>query len=359
MLPAREAARPSEPKAAGCGAAGCFGAAGAVAAGGGGGGGVRAGGAAVGGGGGVGRAGAAAGGGGGGGCFAAGGGAAAGGGGAGRGAAAGGGGGGGGAGRGAAAGGGGGAGAGRGGAAAGGGRWRRRRCWSLGRGGRRRSARRWPLGPTVRASLFLGLGNDQRCGLRMRCGGRKLRYRQRCCGKQHDAKVCHDVLGPRKNPGSNEFALIDALDDSQQVIIRPECGCLQMARRNLFHQANGLRGPLFIACSDDGLNAGPVRLPYRSPDWARVDHSARAPAVRLASCPAAPAVAEAGLVRASVAAPPGEGSPGAASGGGSVGCPGVAGGISGGSIGITSRPCGFRRCPAACRSRRLRPSSHS
>ncbi len=190
------------------------------------------------------------------------------------------------------------------------GRWRRRRrrrC--LGGGGRwsggRRRARRWPLGPAVRASLFLGLGDDQRCGLRMRCGGRELRYRQRCCGKQHDAKVCHDVLGPRKNPGSNEFGFIDALDDSQQVIIRPECGCLQMARRNLFHRANRLHGPLFIACSDDGLNAGPRRFPYRSLDSAFVDHSVRAPAVHPASCLAAPPVAEAGPVRAPAAAPPG------------------------------------------------------
>jgi hypothetical protein len=67
------------------------------------------------------------------------------------------------------------------------------------RGGRRRSARRWPLGFAVRAYLFLGLGHDERCGLRMRCGGRELRYRQSRCGKQHDAKVCHDVLGPREN----------------------------------------------------------------------------------------------------------------------------------------------------------------
>ena len=45
----------------------------------------------------------------------------------------------------------------------------------------------------------------------------------------------------------------------------------------------------------------------------------------------------------------GRGFPGGPSGGGSVGCPGVAGGISGGSIGITSRPCGCRRSRDACR----------
>ena len=138
---------------------------------------------------------------------------------------------------------------------------RRRRRWCLGRGGRRRSARRWPLGFAVRAYLFLGLRHDERCGLRMRCGGRELRYRQSSCGKQHDAKVCHDVLGPRKKPGSNEFAFIDVLDDSQQVIIRPDCGRLQMARWFLFHRRNGLHAPLFIACSDRGFNdwSRPVR----------------------------------------------------------------------------------------------------
>ena len=134
--------------------------------------------------------------------------------------------------------------------------WRRRRRWCLGCGGRRRSARRWPPGFAVRAYLFLGLGHDERCGLRMRCGGRELRYRQSRCGKQHDAKVCHDVLGPRKTPGSNEFAFIGILDDSQRVIIRPDCGRLQMARWFLFHRRNGLHVPLFIACSDRGFNAG-------------------------------------------------------------------------------------------------------
>ena len=255
------------------------------------------------------------------------------------------GGGGGGAGRGAAAGGGGGGGgAGRGGAA---GRWwRRRRCgtrrcsgrrrrrrWCLGRGSRRRSARRWPLRFAVRAYLFLGLRHDERCGLRMRCGGRELRYRQSGGGKQHDAKVCHDVLGPRKRPGSNEFAFIDVLDDSQRVIIRPDCGRLQMARWFLFHRRNGLHAPLFIACSDRGLKRSrPVAqsvagLGVRGPFGPRTGNSSGVLPGSSCGCGGWPGSRTGGGTS-------GRGLPGGSSRGGSVGCPGVAGGISGGSIGI-------------------------
>ena len=121
------------------------------------------------------------------------------------GAAAGGGGGGAGRGGGAAAGGGGGGAAGRGGAAAGGG----------GGGGAWVSARQpaaaRPSGlPSWRRgdAIFLGLRHDKRRGLRMRCGGRELRRRQSSRGEQKDAKVCHDVLGPRNRPDSNGVALI-------------------------------------------------------------------------------------------------------------------------------------------------------
>ncbi len=58
------------------------------------------------------------------------------------------------------------------------------------------------------AAIFPGLRHDERCGLRMRCGGRELRRRQSGRGEQQDAKVCHDVLGPRNRPDSNGTALI-------------------------------------------------------------------------------------------------------------------------------------------------------
>jgi hypothetical protein len=41
--------------------------------------------------------------------------------------------------------------------------------------------------------------------------GPELRYRQSSCGKQHDAKVCHDVLGPRKKAGSNGMAFTERM----------------------------------------------------------------------------------------------------------------------------------------------------
>jgi hypothetical protein len=52
---------------------------------------------------------------------------------------------------------------------------------------------------SVRTELFLCLRDDERRGLRMRCGGRELRHRQSGRGEQHDAKVCHDVVGPWEN----------------------------------------------------------------------------------------------------------------------------------------------------------------
>ena len=67
--------------------------------------------------------------------------------------------------------------------------------------------------------------------------------------------------------------------------------------------------------------------------WGR---SARVSVTHPASCPATPAVVAVGRVRVIGGGTSGRGLPGGLSCGGSVGCPGVAGGISGGSIGITS-----------------------
>ena len=55
------------------------------------------------------------------------------------------------------------------------------------------------------AAIFLGLRHDERRGLRMRCRGRELSRRQGGRGEQQDAKVCHDILGPRNRPDSNEW----------------------------------------------------------------------------------------------------------------------------------------------------------
>ena len=82
-------------------------------------------------------------------------------------------------------------------------RSRRLRC-----GSRRRRTLRRRLLLGARGALFPGLRHDERCGLRMRCGGRELRRRQGSRGEQQDAKVCHDVLGPRNRPDSNGTAFI-------------------------------------------------------------------------------------------------------------------------------------------------------
>ena len=100
-----------------------------------------------------------------------------------------------------------------------------------------------------------------------------------------------------------------------------------MARRNLFHQANGLHGPLFIACSDDGLNAGPHSAPVsvaglgaRGPFGPRTGSSSGVLPGNSCGCGGWPGSRIGGGTS-------GRGLPGGASGGGSVGCPGVAGGI--------------------------------
>ena len=222
---------------------------------------MRAGGAAVGGGG-AGRAGAAAGGGGGGGVGRGGGAAAGGGGGgAGRGAAAGGGGGG--AGRGgAAAGGGGGGGAGRGGAAAGGGGAAGALGAAAGGGAPGVGLLGLPSGPTSSLAWATTSGADCACDVEVAsCATVKA-----VVASSTMRRFVMMSLVPGKRPGSNGIVFIGVLDASQRVIIRPDCGRLQMARWFLFHRHNGLHVPLFIACSDGGLTAGRARSSDRSRD---------------------------------------------------------------------------------------------
>ena len=73
----------------------------------------------------------------------------------------------------------------------------------------------------------------------------------------------------------------------------------------LFRWRNGLNAQLFIAHSGDASNSELKisLMPGRSLDWGWRAHSARAPAVRQASCPAIPAAAMARRVHASAAAP--------------------------------------------------------
>ena len=82
-------------------------------------------------------------------------------------------------------------------------RWRgSRRC-----GGRRRRTRRWRplrrlLGLSVGTKLLPGLRHDQRRGLRVRWSRGQLQRRESRRGKQQESKFCHDGLGPRKILGN-------------------------------------------------------------------------------------------------------------------------------------------------------------
>ena len=92
----------------------------------------------------------------------------------------------------------------------------------------------------------------------------------------------------------------------ERLIIRPDCGGLQMVGWFLFHRRNGLHASLFIARSGEAF-IRPSRIGGRiGRAWGR---SARVSATHPASCPATPAVVAAGRVHGSVAAPPGEDCP--------------------------------------------------
>jgi hypothetical protein len=118
----------------------------------------------------------------------------------------------------------------------------------------------------------------------------------------------------------------------ERLIIRPDCGGLQMVGRFLFHWRNGLHSTLFIARSGDGVHpaalsvAGFGVVGLFGP---RVGNSSGVLPGNSCGCDGSPGSRTGGGIS-------GLGLPGGFSSGGSVGCPGVAGGISGGSIGITS-----------------------
>ena len=136
----------------------------------------------------------------------------------------------------------------------------------------------------------------------MRCGGRELRCRQGSRGEQQDAKVFHDVLGPRNRPDGNGTAFHWHVSWSiERLIIRPDCGGLQMVGWFLFHRRNGLHASLFIARSDGAF----IWSSDRWRDWECWGRSARVSVTRPASCPATPAVVVADRVHGGVVAPPG------------------------------------------------------
>jgi hypothetical protein len=130
------------------------------------------------------------------------------------------------------------------------GRWRRRRCCGLGRSrdGRRRARRRLRrcllLGLSVGTKFFLGLGHDQRRGLRVRWRSNQLHRRKSGRGKQQEAKVCHDGWDPRGNLGDK----VRRSTNKQAGLWRPSTADLY-----LFVNRQGPGAPLFITHSGAGL----------------------------------------------------------------------------------------------------------
>jgi hypothetical protein len=68
-------------------------------------------------------------------------------------------------------------------------------------------------GLSVGTKLFLGLGHNQRRGLGVRWRGYQLHRRQSGRGKQHETKVCHDGLDPRKIPGNKAWQQALAINE--------------------------------------------------------------------------------------------------------------------------------------------------
>jgi hypothetical protein len=92
----------------------------------------------------------------------------------------------------------------------------------------------------------------------MRCGSRELRHRQGRGGKQHDAKVCHDVLGPSKKVLGND-GLVLPNDPAGRSTANRWAGLWRVMKLggDIFHPRNRVHASLFIAHSGRNLQ---VRL---------------------------------------------------------------------------------------------------
>ena len=109
---------------------------------------------------------------------------------------------------------------------------------------------------SVGADFFLGLRDDERRGLRMRCGDRKLRHRQSGRGKQHDAKVCHDVLVPENSWQRREWRVRRSIRQvDQRLIIRPHCGGCENESAFYFVDAMGWAREYSLRIQADAFKA--------------------------------------------------------------------------------------------------------
>jgi hypothetical protein len=236
-------------------------------------------------------------------------------------------------------------------------RWRRcggRRC-----GMRRRCSRRGPARPcrrlsrlrtlrrllrsAVGAGLTLLLRDDERRGLCMRCVACKLHHGERSRRKQHNTKSGHEGLVP----GITFVTSVRSRAD-QQISVRPQCGGVQ-TRIWIYFLCGGAQT---YRCSWRIQAFPPNGLfvcSYCGSDCrTRVDHATAVagfgvvglfgPRVGNSSgtCPGNSSGLGGSPGSCTGGGASGWGVPGGSSCGGSAGCPGVAGGISGFSIGIYS-----------------------
>jgi hypothetical protein len=238
-------------------------------------------------------------------------------------------------------------------------RWRGRgpgwRRWRSGRRRLRRCSLRRLLGLSVGAKFFLGLRHHHRRGLRMRRRGYQLHRRKRGRGEQQETKLCHGGLDPRNVLGLRVWQLTSG---DQQIDVGPDCGgprrrtsiyfCARKARMrhcSLRIQAMVSNGQFTLSISR-GISGWPGFRSRSEPVCAVIPASVAGEGVRGPFGPRAGN--SSGVLPGNSSGcsgslgswigggTSGRGLPGGLSGCGSVGLPGVAGGIPGGSIGIYS-----------------------
>jgi len=232
-------------------------------------------------------------------------------------------------------------------------RWRRR-CgmgrWRRGRGmrrgcccGRRRCRTRRGRGSlrcllrlrfSVGTKLLLGLGHDQRRGLRVGCRACELHGRKSCRGEQYETKSCHDGLGPRGKSGRKVWRSTNK---------RAALWRLSKAELFLFLTTESPNASSFIAHSDHGFKSNFYMMPC-----VICAAESRSVAGEGVDGPCGPRTGNSSGIRPGNSSG-GGGSPGSCTGGGtsgrglpgglscggSDGCPGLIGGSSCGSIGIS------------------------
>ncbi len=158
-----------------------------------------------------------------------------------------------------------------------------------------------------------GLRHHHRCGLGLRWRKSEWHRRKSCRGKQHETKVGHDDLGPRKNNWRQREVLSGQTSSSgnQRISVRPDCGSLP-GGRVFISENKGFRCVLVHCAFRRWFQIVVHVVPcgifhpaiFTPRPWGRAwALAALAPAVRRASCPAIPPGVPARPDRASAAVP--------------------------------------------------------